>query len=1538
MKKIYSVIIILALLLPICFSSLVSVSAENEESTYSTTDLTKEWVDPLSKLSTSTINNNAESSTAGSEQSTKTTSSFDIQEKTAATVDNEQKKNDTTSLTKKDAVNRISVIDWQIINAGNVEISDKNAAISNHSYDLSFTAQVGSLNIGGTFAIEIPQVTNVGVNDHWYMQPSDWIEQVEGEAGAPIYKYRIASKQGTNTQEIQFEALQSVSGMEMNHTFPSMLMNFVKTAGIYNVTFGGISKSIKFEINDLKMSNGFSFKFSTAVSNNSVKWGIQFNGAGNLELAGDEVNYNVNGGKDNPYQGFYLDNPLRKEENWHQWGTRYTEPWSPNINNQSQEANYGGYVEDELPPDADITQFSITGYINIPIGLATTDLQKQTGGIPSNTAAFESHVLMDYGNGPTYRKAGDTGTLNPKTGTGFKLLKKTSTETKSAFKARVQAAPYQYGIYEDGSRRKTVMIHFGNMKLAENGNRQEKFTNRTEKDYSDKSFVDKDGITRQIPQFAVEAANASIADQRTEYTENDRDLLERYFTLTYGDKNVLGGSIAAYNISLNVRYPPETFGAVSNTSNIYTHSALTQNRKSLERMPKKDPSSTTLKNPYGHIIILKTEVMLQKLDEENFTPQGDYVAINGAEFKLQKKVGGNWQDIKEGSTTKKWITGDISYIEISKGENDEEIKTEKTASGLIKINIRALAGDGTYRFVETKAAAGYSDHDSPNWSIQDQAIVSDEFTIPSATSRGPTVTVWNRRRKATYKVEHYVQKENVTKPEDPVKDFTLKEKETKPGEVGVEVIGQPLDSLQVNYFYDALFTSQKGKIKGVVTESPEDELVLKLYYTKDKSIPFTIYKLGMDGKPLVNTGKEHVQFRVYLYSYSKPGEDIGKYPPTKENIDEGIWYRMVVVDKESITYAVNKNDPREELILTTDAQGRIRDDRLKRTIKGGTIALVETKNTHSGYTAPTPEDNYWVFDINGTTGLPGMYGEGGYGNNKTKQIKYKPSRSSTEYWAIKNIFEVQPNIFKVDENNQLMPSTNGQTVEFDIYEYIGADDIRPDKGSGNIMDYNNPLNEKAPEIYSNNWKKIATTSCKTDETGQVVRSDGSPLDLDPEKIYSFIEMKTYDGYQIPDNQSFNPTRANHWLVSLSGDLKTGPSGYIDSRPTVWLPPMYEKAPGFDVRSDGIYLKNRILSEIPIFKVDENLKPILQNSADNFRFQAHLFDHTTSTHDYKSLSINEWQWRSISSETLADSFNSSGSGRLFTEDQSLEKKFGREEVVERQIVGIQEKEGMNDYTFHDKAYWVVILEWDPVAKVNKATSIEYYTIAEDGTPVLVEPGSGETKDRTQYYELINGEAYLKNKRVPTFDFSFIKENEKQQGLGDVELALYCTRNSTGIEDPNHPNTKWDLTEEPYRESKSSTDSANKGQVDFKKLASGEYLLLEMKTVTGYDLPQGFWVLKVDAEAGTVKIKGSENPKPPAFRVDKVKNEDGTETEKYYLPNYRKTILPNSGGIGKILLLIFGIVLLGLAFALNLKGKKVSFQSLTEFKTKLRGEKR
>lgn len=1504
MRKFSRMIMICFILLATIFAQLVPVLAMGE--TTSSTSI-------VSSSST-------ESLAVGDEQETSETSSHSVEMNSSENDDGKSgvesssfeettekelvnKNSIENAMLRSDISSRLVVTDWRITNAVNQEISDTQAAVSNQAYDFSFEALVGPMNAGDTFAIDIPQVQSSSSLDHWLMQSSEWVVQKDDEEN-DIYRYRIQHKEGTNTQEIQFEALRtSGSSLVIGHTFPGMLLNFVKTAGVFPVTFGSNSngeaftKQLKFEIGSLNMANGFSFKFNSAASNNSATWGIQFNGAGNLELAGDEVDYSVNGGTGNPYQGFYRDNPLRKPENWHQWGSNYTDIWTPEGNNQSVEANYGGYVEDELPANAEVTQLTIAGYINLPLGLSEKNGETQTGGIPATQAAFQSYVLADYGKGPVYRNDGNTGILRPKENTGFVRLEQGPGETKAAFKQKIQSQPYLYGIYEDGAGRKTVMIHFGNMKKT--GNQQAKFSDLTDTKYSGKSFTDKDGVIHQIPQFAVEAATASINDQRSGYTEADRELLEKYFTLVYGDENAIHGSIAAYNISLHVRYPPSVSGEVSNTSNIYTHSALTLGLRNPTQMPKKDSASATLKNPRGHISISKTEVLLQKLDAERFSEAGDYLAINGAEFKLQKKVADEWVDITDGNTAKLWTTADFPYLE--EGES-------KAMAGVIKVDISTLGNlpggvDGTYRFVETKAPPGYSDKDSPNWSNQDQAIVSEEFSIPSTTSQGPSVTVWNRHKKVTYKVEHYVQKNDVADPE--LTDFDLAETEEFAAEVGDIVSAQPLDRLQVEHYYNQSYSMANGLISG---EIPDDgELVLKLYYTKDESVPFTIYKLDVNGNPMKSTEEHNVTFKAYSFSY-KNGTKVEDIPLNDQNIQDGYWRRTVIENENTLAYTTDMSDPREELVLTVDEQGRIRDKRISRSSIGGTIALVEVTNTHPGYTAPTMAENYWVLGISEKTGQ--LSSGNGYGSKAENPVKYIPEGTNNSYYAIKNKLAITPNLYKVDENNQPMPSESGKEVTFDVYEYIGADDIRPDKVTNNLKDQNNPLST----TYQANWQKVNETGpCHTDSEGKLVDNAGNPLTLDENKVYSLIETSTYPGYQKPNNQYFSKNRTSHWLISLSGQLETGPSGYVDSRPSQWLAPMYETGAGYSVDAEGIILKNRKLTDIPIFKVDENLNPIHQNSADNFKFETYLFDRTTASNDYKKYPLTNGLWKKIAMTTLADSFSTSGSGRLFSENQELENMIGRSNVVTEQIVAIREVQGMHDYISHSDGYWVVILKWDESAKVNKVTSIEYFTGFENGEAQEAVLENGETQEDNRYYRLLNDQAYLKNTRVPTFDFSFIKEDEKQEPISGAEFVLYTAKNNTGSENPNDPNTKWDLTEEPYREAVSSADPDNKGQVEFQKLASGEYLLIETKTIEGYQLPQGYWVLTINAENETVDIRGSTDSKPPAFRK---------ADETYYLPNYPVTLLPLSGGVGKLLLTSLGIVLIGLSIIFKLTKRKGS----------------
>ena len=1443
-------------------------------------------------------------------------------EKSAETVPKSQESQEHLTFSKQsqstvasnaanDISHRIEIENWEITNNKGV-LNQENPAVSNQRYNLSFTVDVGTVSAGDFFNILIPQVTGATATDHWYMQPGDWVEQKSEDEETVIYRYKVQNTEvnGVYTQEIRFEFLTDIpSGAKLTHEFPGQIVNFVKTAGSFPVTFGNSTKTIPFGISQLDFANGFPFKFWTAASNNSVKWGIQFNGAGNLELAGDHVNYLVNGGTGNPYQGFYLDNPERTPDDWKEWGKHYTDIWSPTPTNQNQPANYGGYIEDELPPGAEVTSMTISAYINLPLGLSENNLETQTGGIPSTEAAYHSHVLADYGDGPIYRKEGDTGTPNPKEGTGFTLLKQTPGESKSQFKMRVQSGKYQYGIFEESNGRKTIMMHFGDMGQLP-ANQQEKLSSLTDKAYTGDTFKDKDGKDVLIPTFAREAATTSIADERSDYTEADRGLLERYFTLVYGDTNIIGGAISAYNVSLNVRYPPDTIGNVINTAQSYTHSALSLNRNTPQSIPIRMDETAELKNPYGSIIMNlgKSEVLLQKLDAENFDINDDYIAINGAEFKLQKRVNGTWTDIKNGgSTATIWTTADLT-------------EGETTNAGLIKVDVSRLSdgGNGTYRFVETKAPPNYDERDSPNWSNQAQAIVSDEFTLPASTSHGPMVTVWNRKKQTTYQVKHYVQTNQTADP-DPKTDFELKTTEKIKSEAGVTVTGKPLPALQETHNYNATYSGLHGRISGEVTESKQ--LVLELYYTYEETMPFTIYKLDANHEPMPSNNEKQVQFKAYVFVY-KSGEEEDKpeyHSPIAENIADGYWKR-VVVDGQSLALA-DWSDSRSDLILTTDEQGRLRDKRLTGLQSGDyTLGLVEINNSYPGYSAPDADESYWVFSVKYSgTENERIDGVNGYGKNPISTVNYKPVGASS-YYGIPNQlnFIGSAPIYKVDENNQPMPSDGNQKVTFDIYEYIGAETSRPDKASGDTRDHNNPLGSRidstSNQPYSENWRKIHSAAT-TDENGQLVEANNEPLSLDQNKVYSIIETSTYEGYQVPDNQYFTTERTSHWLISSSGKLTSGSSGYVDARPVQHLSPFFETASEARISKEGILLKNRQLTSIPIFKVDENLNPIRQQPSDSFRFEAYL--HTYEWENYENHELSGWQWKKISDQTLVDSFSSSGTGRLFTEDQSLEKKVGRSNVKTEQIVAIKEVQGMSDYIWRDpnSGYWIIKLVWDTNSQTNKVTDVKYYTGFDNGTHTLANLGSGESWNDNQYHRVINDQVYLKNQRRPTYDFTFIKENERREGLGNVEFDLYNAKNSSGSYDPNAENTRWNLTDEPYQRLISSNNVGNRGQVTLKKLTSGEYLLKETKTAAGYQLPLGFWVIKVDAEAGTIEFLDKSDPLPPAFRVES----DGQE-KTYYLPNYKEFKLPAAGGLGKVLSVILGITFLGLAIWSYFRNKK------------------
>ena len=366
-------------------------------------------------------------------------------------------------------------------------------------------------------------------------------------------------------------------------------------------------------IGELLYSNGYGFKRGVGQgSNNKLQFSLAVNLASSLELSGDKVDWVAN-----PKTGFYQ-NPTAHP---HRWGEHFVD-----ITNQV-------YIEDQLEPGVSVSKLDISGMVRTPVDLQANSLTDKRGGRPTGTIAYEPLVLSDNGKGPTYKTGSGTTDDNkkPTEANSFKLVKQTSGESKEAFALRVKSAPYQYGIYEAKSDDedplktvRTVMVNFGSIKKG--GSDQRKFSQLTDTPNSTKTTtkIKDDGTTTTvpIPTFAILAAENSI--ERGFYAESDRELLEAYFALVYGDSNVIQGQISTYNISLHLNYPPES------SSGEKTNSAYFDVDNALES-PKWLDGKSSLSNPYGNIALNPNTAYLWKIDQDTNEP------LNNVTFKLQKK-------------------------------------------------------------------------------------------------------------------------------------------------------------------------------------------------------------------------------------------------------------------------------------------------------------------------------------------------------------------------------------------------------------------------------------------------------------------------------------------------------------------------------------------------------------------------------------------------------------------------------------------------------------------------------------------------------------------------------------------------------------------------------------------------------------------------------------------------------------------------------------------------------------------------------------
>jgi len=176
-----------------------------------------------------------------------------------------------------------------------------------------------------------------------------------------------------------------------------------------------------------------------------------------------------------------------------------------------------------------------------------------------------------------------------------------------------------------------------------------------------------------------------------------------------------------------------------------------------------------------------------------------------------------------------------------------------------------------------------------------------------------------------------------------------------------------------------------------------------------------------------------------------------------------------------------------------------------------------------------------------------------------------------------------------------------------------------------------------------------------------------------------------------------------------------------------------------------------------------------------------------------------------------------------------------------------------------------------------------------------------------------------------DWSFIKTDEKGNPLEGVQFQLYeCMDSVDGVAPSGHvhsllatndPGCCWDVNN-PIRTAASEAD----GTVLFSGLVTGQYMLAETSTVTGYQLPMGQWLLTVDSVVGTVDIEGRGNPLPPAFKSVPGTDGLGNPITILKLPNYPKWTMPSAGGVGTILYTIGGIMLVGAAVILLIVFRK------------------
>ncbi|OJG87068.1 hypothetical protein RV13_GL003869 [Enterococcus raffinosus] len=1084
------ILVIIQIISPAVFAEQQSIEATQNNTSEQISDQTIESVSQSTEISRT----EGKSSVSSSEEKQTMSSEQEIQSK---------RYKQTEPRSSNDISDEVSVNDWWIFeNSVDDPLSATKAASAKVDYNFQFIWSLKKmegqyLTAGEYFCIDMPE--NIGIASEGIEAWGFWsigttethktdlkatingVEYTIGQwwtdwrdDGSPRGKYYM--KVAFN-DEVTGKEINQITGIQFNIPEKS-LKNMTLKGGIQEVTFGNKIQRIKFEQAKEEYSEGDDYKYNAQKGSNTLTFDIGIGRMTLNELSGDVVDYDAN-----QKTGFYLDG----DYHGYRWGENLTE--LDDI-----------YLEDTLDPGVVVSSISLSALVQSPIGLSEENLEMQTGGlINRDVATFESYLFADYGNGPVYRTAGSNQEIKfPKQENSYKVLVQKDDETLAAFRERVKAHPQQYGIYTEGTgktARRTICINIGDIH-KENGV-QKKYSDLTDQKYAvpERTITRKAGSVLgaeevKITQFAVEAASNSI--KHGFYPESYREILEDYYTLAYGDGNVINGQVSSFNISMKLNYPiDETLGETKTNTALAYYSNAKQQENPNFNPPNQLTGEGNMTNPYGKIAINTDTIALIKYDGATLEE------MNNVEFELQKKSGLNWNTLS---------THETKQFTTSEGEK---------VQGVIQVS---GLDNGTYRFVEKNGEnniypEGYDQTKSSDWNTSENRIVSKEIVVDGQTTNDPVVIENIPIASAPYAIEHYFLKDGKSASSTNQEDFELNFVENETGEIrkpiGSIFTGKPRNNL-TGYSYKKITELEKdsGTITAItdpnLSYKENGQLVLRFYYVPDDdSIPFTITKLDMADKPMPsydaqgNALEHEVSFYIYEFDW---GNSEGKSPtdagvePEKGTSND--YWKLVETD--------NQGNALQQPIKT-DSQGRIRAkiDLTDNGVIGNakTFAVVEAENTYPNYEAPSVEDAWWFIWTG--TGADNSSPKGTFswcnnmGANNPGCINDTQEDKSQRVSLKNKTSKGNMKVYKADQDKNMMSSDAKKQVKFEFYEYI--DDGNWTEGrkpeDGHLDD---------PTI----WKSLGTV--QTDADGKIIDHD-----LTAVKTYALKEISSYPSFAVP---------------------------------------------------------------------------------------------------------------------------------------------------------------------------------------------------------------------------------------------------------------------------------------------------------------------------------------------------------------------------------------------------------------------------------------